>query len=106
MKKSVSLLGHLLLSSTLFWAIPSVGAEEMLFSIPTDSTAYCRPEYRTMREDRFSWQPPVPDSLTANIVDFNDPCDYDPSEEIGAHRRLLLPGDFGDAVREGSRSLP
>ena len=40
MKKSVSLLSNLLLSSTLFWAVPAV-ADEMVSSVPTDITAYC-----------------------------------------------------------------
>ena len=30
MKKSVLLLGNLLLSSTLFWGVPSIEAEEMI----------------------------------------------------------------------------
>ena len=98
MKKSVSLLSNLLLSSTLFWAVPSVGAEEMISSVPSDTTAYCHLKFPTMREDSLSWEQPVLDSLTGNIVDFYGPCDYDPMglDEIRVQRRVILRGDFED----------
>ena len=98
MKKSVSLLSNLLLSSTLFWAVPSVGAEEMISSVPTDTTAYCHLKFPTMREDTLSWEQPVLDPLSGNIVDFYGPCDYDPMgvDEIRVQRRVILRGDFED----------
>jgi hypothetical protein len=97
MKKSVSLLSNLLLSSTLFWAVPAV-AEEMVSSVPTDITAYCHLKFPAMREDTLSWQQPVLDPLSGNIVDFYGPCDYDPTgvDEIRAQRRVLLRGNFED----------
>ena len=64
MKKSVSLLSNLLLSSTLFWGVPAV-AEEMISSVPTDITAYCHLKFPAMREDTLSWQQPVLDPLSA-----------------------------------------
>ena len=84
MKKSASLLGNLLLSAALFWAVP-VEAEEMISNIPTDMTAYCHPEY-PIREDSLSWQSPVVDLLTATIVDVYSRCDYGlpGSEEISS----------------------
>ena len=50
MKKSLSLLCNLLLSSTLFWGVPSVEAEEMISMIPTDITDYCHLKFPTMRK--------------------------------------------------------
>jgi hypothetical protein len=98
MKKSVSLLSNLLLSSTLFWAVPSVEADEMISMVPTDTTAYCHLKFPAMREDTLSWQQPVLDPLSGNIVDFYGPCDYDPTgvDEIRAQRRVILRGDFED----------
>ena len=98
MKKSVSLLSNLLLSSTLFWAVPSVEADEMISMVPTDTTAYCHLKFPAMREDTLSWQQPVLDPLSGNIIDFYGPCDYDPTgvDEIRAQRRVILRGDFED----------
>ncbi len=98
MKKSVSLLCNLLLSSTLFWGVPSVGAEEMIDVVPADITGYCHLQFPLMSEDSLSWEQPVLDPLTGNVVDFYGPCDYDPtgSDEIRAQRRVILRGDFDD----------
>jgi hypothetical protein len=98
MKKSVSLLCNLLLSSTLFWGVPVVEAQETTSAIPTDTTAYCHLKFPTMREDTLSWQTPILDPLAGNVVDFYGPCDYDPVglEEIRIQRRVLLRGDFDD----------
>ena len=98
MKKSLSLLCNLLLSSTLFWGVPSAEAEEMISSVPTDITDYCHLKFPAMREDTLSWQQPILDPQTGNIVDFYGPCDYDPVglDEIRVQRRVLLRGEFED----------
>ena len=103
MKKSVSLLANLLLSSTLFWAVPSVEAEEMISEemtsmVPTDTTAYCHLKFPAMREDTLSWQQPILDQQSGDIVDFYGPCDYNPlgSDEVRIQRRVLLRGNFED----------
>ena len=98
MKKSVSLLSNLLLSSTLFWGVPSVEAEELISMVPTDTTEYCHLKFPAMREDTLSWQQPILDPQTGNIVDFYGPCDYDPVglDEIRVQRRVLLRGEFED----------
>jgi hypothetical protein len=98
MKKSVALLSNLLLSSTLFWGVPSVEAEEMISRVPADTTEYCHLKFPAMREDTLSWQQPVLDPLTGNIIDFYRPCDYDTTglDEIKAQRRVLLHGNFED----------
>ena len=98
MKKSAALLGNLLLSSTLFWGVPSVEAQEMISTIPSDTTAYCHLKFPAMREDTLSWQTPILDPLTGSVVDFYGPCDYDPVglDEIRVQRRVILRGDFDD----------
>jgi hypothetical protein len=98
MKKSISLLSNLLLFSTLFWGVPSAWAEELISSVPTDITAYCHLKFPAMREDSLSWEQPVFDSATGNIVDFYGPCDYDPMglDEIRVQRRVIVRGDFDD----------
>jgi hypothetical protein len=98
MKKIISLLSNLLLSSTLFWAVAAVKAEEMISSVAVESTEYCHLKFPVMREDSLSWERPVLDSATGNIIDFYGPCDYDPTgfDEIRAQRRVLLRGNFED----------
>ena len=102
MRTTVSLPCNLILSSTLFWAVPSVGAEEMISSIPTDTTAYCHLKFPAIFEDSLSWEQPVLDPSTGNIMDFYSPCDYDPfgSEEIRVQARILLRGTFDDKKGE------
>jgi hypothetical protein len=98
MKKSISILCNLLLSSTLFWAVPSVEADEMISSVAAETTTYCHLKFPAMREDTLSWQQPMLDAPTGNIIDFYGPCNYDPTglDEIRAQRRVLLRGDFED----------
>ena len=98
MKRRISLISNLLLSSTLFWGVPSAWAEELISSVPNDTTAYCHMKFPAIREDTLSWEQPVLDSATGNIVDFYGPCDYDPTglDEIRVQRRVIVRGDFDD----------
>lgn len=98
MKRRISLISNLLLSSTLFWGVPSAWAEELISSVPNDTTAYCHMKFPAIREDTLSWEQPVLDSATGNIVDFYGPCDYDPTglDEIRVQRRVIVRGDFND----------
>ena len=98
MKKNLSLLCNLLLSSTLFWGLPPVEAEEMISSVPTDTTDYCHLKFPVMREDSLSWERPDLDSATGNVIDFYGPCDYDSTgfDEIRVQRRVLLHANFED----------
>ena len=98
MKRSLSLLCNLLLSSTLFWGLPPVEAEEMIFSVPTDTTDYCHLKFPAMREDSLSWERPDLNSAAGNVIDFYGPCDYDPTgfDEIRVQRRVLLYANFED----------
>jgi hypothetical protein len=98
MKKSVSLLCNLLLSSTLFWGVPSAEAQEIISSVPAGTTDYCHLKFPAMREDSLSWERPVLDSTAGSMVDFYGPCDYDPLgvDEIRVQRRVILRGHFDD----------
>jgi len=98
MKKSVPLLGNLLLSFFLFVAMSSVGAEELLFSVPPDTTEYCNLKFPAILESNLFWEWPVHDLSAGNRIDFYGPCDYDPLgvDEIRVQRRMLLRGDFDD----------
>ena len=99
MKNRVSLLCNLLLSSTLFWGVPSVEAEELISIVPADTTAtYCHLKFPTMHQHSLSWEQPVLDSTAGNMVDFYGPCDYDPvgADEIRVQRRVILRSNFDD----------
>ena len=98
MKKTISLLSNLLLSSALFWGVPAAKAEEMISSVAVESTEYCHLKFPVMREETVSWERPVLDTANGNIIDFYGPCDYDTTglDEIRAQRRVLLHGNFED----------
>jgi hypothetical protein len=98
MKKKLSLLSNLILSSTLFWGVPSAEAQEIISSVPAGTTDYCHLKFPAMREDSLSWERPVLDSTTGSVVDFYGPCDYDPLgvDEIRVQRRVILRGNFDD----------
>ena len=103
MKKSISLLTNLLLSSTLFWGVPSVngeivGGQESIVKVPTADGTYCHMKFPPMREETLSWERPVLDEAAGNIVDFYGPCDYDPTgkDAVENQRREILHGTFLD----------
>lgn len=103
MKKSISLLTNLLLSSTLFWGVPSVngeivGGQESIVKVPTADGTYCHMKFPPMREETLSWERPVLDESAGNIVDFYGPCDYDPTgkDAVENQRREILHGTFLD----------
>ncbi|MGH7826177.1 MAG: hypothetical protein ACREQ7_13515 [Candidatus Binatia bacterium] len=98
MKKSISLLSTLLLSSTLFWGVPTVEGQELISKVPADTTSYCHMKFPPMREDTLSWSRPLLDENSGNVIDFYGSCDHDPTgvDEIRAQRRALLHDSFGD----------
>lgn len=79
MKKTMSIVSNLLLSSTLFWGLPTVEADELVFKEAANASAYCHMKFPPMREDTLSWPQPVLDENAGNIIDFYGPCDYDPT---------------------------
>jgi len=101
MKKSVSALYKLLLSSTLLWGVPSVEAQE-LPGIPTDVTVYCHPIFPTTHEDGSAWQLPGLDPVTATIVDLYS-CDYGVSGS-GEVSSPPLTEDFPESSKKTNRS--
>jgi hypothetical protein len=98
MRNNISLLSNLLLSATLFWAVPALGADEMSIKVPSDTTSYCHQQFPPMLEESLSWERPVLDTAAGNIIDFYGPCDYDPlgHAEIRAQRQLFYRGVYGD----------
>jgi hypothetical protein len=97
MKKTISLLSSLLLSSTLLWGVPLVGASEIVETDVADFAGYCHMKFPPMSEATLSWERPELDTEAAKSIDFYGPCDYDPTgaAEIKVQRNLLrdLDGD-------------
>ena len=102
MKKIVSVVANLLLSSTLFWGVPLAYGEELnsdeISMSPADAPGYCNMKSPAMREDSLSWTHPVFDDGAVNAVDFYGPCDHDPLgiDAVKTERRILLRGFYGD----------
>ena len=102
MKKTISLLANLLLSSTLFWAVPSVNAEivggQEIVKEPASEASYCHMKFPPMRADSLSWEQPVFDEGSGNTIDFYGPCDHDPlgADELKAQRRVLIRENYDD----------
>lgn len=90
MKKTTALLSGLFLSSTLFWGVAPVEADELVVKTPLDLSGYCHMKFPPMRQDTLSWAQPVLDESAGNIIDFYGPCDHDPTgaEERKRQRRL------------------
>jgi hypothetical protein len=98
MKKTVTLLANLLMSSALFWGVPTVSGEEVILKVPSELSAYCHMKFPPIREDTLSWDQPVLNENAGNIIDFYGPCDYDPvgAEESRVQRQMLRNEVFGD----------
>jgi hypothetical protein len=98
MKKSISLVTNLLLSSTLFWGVPTAAGQEGAFKVPSDTTSYCHMKFPSIREDTLFSVSPLLDESAGNIIDFYGPCDHDPlgADEVKAQRRLLHRGVYED----------
>jgi hypothetical protein len=97
MKKSMSILSNLFLSSTLFWGVATVSAEELVVKKPLDFSGYCHMKFPPMREDTLSWSQPVLDENAGNIIDFYGPCDYDPTGLVERKRQRRNQGVYGDS---------
>lgn len=103
MKKNISPMINLLLTSTLFWGVPlaygeELNSEEMISTVPAELPSYCHIQSPAMREDSLSWTRPVFDDSTINAVDFYGPCDYDPlgMDAAKKEQRIRLRGFYGD----------
>ncbi len=73
MKKSVSLLANLLMSSTLFWGVPMAHGEELgpgeVLRVPATDAGYCHMKFPPMREDSLSWARPVLDDSSTALIE-------------------------------------
>ena len=98
MKKSISLLANLLMSSTLLWGVPTARGEEVILKAVADTAGYCHLKVPPIREDSLSWDRPVLNENAGNSIDFYGPCDHDPTgpDEVRAQRRAILQGVVGD----------
>jgi hypothetical protein len=98
MKKAISLLANLLMSSTLLWGVPTARGEEVILKAAADNAGYCHLKFPPIREDSLSWDRPVLNENAGNSIDFYGPCDHDPlgQDEIRAQKQVLLNGYFGD----------
>ena len=104
MKKTMSLLSNLLLSSTLLWGVPSLNAEvvngqKSIVNDPTDIPDYCHMKFPPAREDTLAWVHPVLDETAGNAIDFYGSCGHDPmgQDEIEAQERVRLRGYYNDS---------
>src|SRR3954469_12821585 len=96
MKKTLSLLTNLILSSSLFWGVSVAGGQEIL-SVPAESSGYCHLKFPTIRDDTlFSATPVLNDSSSS--IDFYGSCDHDPlgTDEIRTQKEMLLRGSLAD----------
>ena len=98
MKKTISLLSYLLLSSIVFWGVPRVEANELVESEAADFAGYCHMKFAPMSESTLSWGQPELNTEAEKSIDFYGPCDYDPTgaAEVKAQRSILLRDLSGD----------
>lgn len=98
MKKTKSLVFNLFLSSTLFWGVATVSADELPVKTPLDLPGYCHMQFPEMRPETLAWDRPLLDDASGNIVDFYGSCDHDPTgvDAVKAQRRTMLRGFYGD----------
>jgi hypothetical protein len=103
MKKNVSLLSKLLLSSTLFWGVPMAYGQVLdsgqVVRVPADSGSYCHMKFPPMRQDSLSWTQPILDGSSTSFIDYYGSCAYDPlgKDEIKVQRRVESRGIYGDS---------
>jgi len=98
MKKSMSLLTNLLLSSTLFWGVPTASGQEAIVKVPADTTSYCHMKFPPIREDTLFSVNPMLDESAGNSIDFYGSCDHNPLgvDEIRTQKELLLRGHLAE----------
>ena len=49
MKKTISLLSNMFLASSLFWGVPTKGADELVVKGDCDRSGYCHMKFPPMR---------------------------------------------------------
>ena len=98
MNRNISLLTNLLLSSTLFWGVPSADGQEGAIKIPSDTTSYCHMKSPAIRGDTVFSVDPLLNESGGNIIDLYGWCDHDPlgADEVSTQRRVLGRGVYED----------
>ena len=103
MKKTISLLSNLLLSSTVLSVVLLVGASEIAETEVANFAGYCYIKLPPMSEATLSWERPELDVEAEKSIDFYDSCDYDSTgaAEIRAQQTLLLRDLHGGGSNDG-----
>jgi hypothetical protein len=102
MKKTISLLSNLLLSSILFWNVTAVEANELVESEIADVAGYCHIKFAPLDQATLSWVQPELNRDAVKSIDFYGPCDYDPTgaAEVRTQRAILLRELYGDSSND------
>jgi hypothetical protein len=92
MKKTISVLSNLLLSSILLWGAPTVKAAELVVREAASLSLYCHMQVPEIGADTLSWDRRMLDEFTGSGIDFYGPCDHDLNEndEIKIQRQFTL----------------
>jgi hypothetical protein len=98
MKKTISLVYNLFLSSTLFWGVATLNADEVVVKTALELPGYCHMQFPEKRSDKLAWDRPVFDDPSGNVIALFASCDHDPTGAgaITAERRIMFPGFYGD----------
>jgi hypothetical protein len=98
MKRNISLVTNLLLSSTLFWGVPTADGQEGVVRIPAETTSYCHMKFPPILENTLFSVHPLLNESAGNSVDFYGSCDHDRlgADEIKAQRSVLRRGIYED----------
>jgi hypothetical protein len=94
MKKSMTILSSVFLSSTLLWGMATADADELVVRSPLELSGYCHMKFPPMRQETLSWAQPVLDESSGSIIDFYGPCDHDPTG--ASERNRQRSGGFED----------
>ncbi len=76
MKKTISLLSNLLLSSTLLWGVPLVEADEIVQNEGAGVAGYCHMKFAPMEEAMLSWEQPELAPKAVKRIDSAAACDH------------------------------
>jgi hypothetical protein len=92
MKKTISLLSNLLLSSILLWGAPAAGAAELVVRESASLSLYCHMQVPEIRADTPLWDRWSVDETTGYGIDLYGPCDHDLNEgdEIKFQRQFTF----------------
>ena len=97
MKRTVSIVTNLLLSSTLFWGVPTASGQEGVVKVSADATSYCHMKFPPISEDTLFSSNPVLNESAGNIIDFYGSCNHDPlgADEVETQRQQRVRNSGG-----------